>query len=200
MPNIRDVTGDTNRRTVGAARSLSALLLLSGCASIVSGASQPITITSAPDQAAITIKDENGVEVFRGTTPTTVTLKKSGGYFNGRDYTVTYAKEGFAPQTAMISSRPNGWYILGNLIFGGLIGWLIVDPATGAMWTLAPDTLNVGLSRAPTPFRLNPPTSAPLPDDKLNGQVSLSDPEPGLRVATLDSLSPEIRQKLVPLP
>lgn len=34
----------------------------------------------------------------------------------------------------------NGWYI-GNLLFGGIIGLLIVDPATGAMWTLIPRKL-----------------------------------------------------------
>ncbi|MDY5520178.1 hypothetical protein, partial [Campylobacter lanienae] len=27
----------------------------------------------------------------------------------------------------------------GNFIFGGLLGWLIVDPATGAMWNLKPE-------------------------------------------------------------
>lgn len=30
------------------------------------------------------------------------------------------------------------WYAVGNLFIGGLVGWLIVDPATGAMWTLDP--------------------------------------------------------------
>lgn len=29
----------------------------------------------------------------------------------------------------------DGWY-MGNLLFGGFIGFLIVDPATGAMWKL----------------------------------------------------------------
>ena len=29
----------------------------------------------------------------------------------------------------------DGWYI-GNIVFGGLIGWLVVDPASGAMWKL----------------------------------------------------------------
>lgn len=32
----------------------------------------------------------------------------------------------------------DGWYV-GNIIFGGLIGLLLVDPITGAMWKL-PDT------------------------------------------------------------
>ncbi len=34
----------------------------------------------------------------------------------------------------------------GNILFGGLIGWLIVDPATGAMWTLVPKEINTELA------------------------------------------------------
>lgn len=30
------------------------------------------------------------------------------------------------------------WFgIAGNFLFGGFIGWLIVDPATGGMWALS---------------------------------------------------------------
>lgn len=29
------------------------------------------------------------------------------------------------------------WYIAGNFFFGGIIGWFIVDPQTGAMYTLS---------------------------------------------------------------
>ena len=29
----------------------------------------------------------------------------------------------------------DGWYI-GHILFGGLIGFLIIDPATGSMWKL----------------------------------------------------------------
>ena len=36
-----------------------------------------------------------------------------------------------------IDGAINGWYF-GNIIFGGLIGMLAVDPATGAMYTLSP--------------------------------------------------------------
>ncbi len=34
-----------------------------------------------------------------------------------------------------MDSRINGWYV-GNIVFGAFIGWLIVDPLTGAMWAL----------------------------------------------------------------
>ena len=36
-------------------------------------------------------------------------------------------------------------YLVGNFFIGGLIGWLVVDPLTGAMWTLSPDTIYTDL-------------------------------------------------------
>lgn len=38
----------------------------------------------------------------------------------------------------------NGWY-MGNILIGGLVGMLVVDPASGAMWSL-PDNVNANLT------------------------------------------------------
>lgn len=43
----------------------------------------------------------------------------------------------------------SGWY-LGNVVFGGLIGLLIVDPLTGAMYNLTPDKIEQPLSSSQT--------------------------------------------------
>ena len=115
------------------------VLLVIGCATIVGKTTQVVSLSSAPDQADVVIIDENKKDIFKGKTPTTVTLKKGDGYFHGKDYTVTISKEGFSDRTVKIGSKPSGWYIAGNILFGGLIGWFIVDPATGAMWTLIPE-------------------------------------------------------------
>ncbi len=90
--------------------------------------------------------DESGSQIFKGTTPTVLSLEKKKGYFSGKKYTVTIAKEGYTKQTIPVNTTVNGWYIGGNLIFGGLIGWLIVDPATGAMWSLDTKEINVTLT------------------------------------------------------
>lgn len=37
------------------------------------------------------------------------------------------------PQEHVLTPGINGWY-LGNLLFGGLLGWVIIDPITGAMY------------------------------------------------------------------
>ena len=112
------------------------VFVIFGCASIVSKSQYPISINSQPDQATIKVTDESGKTIYSGKTPTTVTLDTKKGYFSGKDYTVTFEKEGYTKHTAQIRRGVDGWYILGNLFFGGIIGWLIVDPLTGAMWTL----------------------------------------------------------------
>lgn len=116
--------------------ALCVVLGTTGCSSIIGKAQHPVTISSRPDQADITVTDESGNAVYSGKTPTTVTLRTKARYFRGKNYTVTFHKEGYAQHVAEIRRGVSGWYIFGNLVFGGLIGWLIVDPATGAMWTL----------------------------------------------------------------
>src|SRR3569833_1632021 len=68
-------------------------------------------------------------------TPTKKKHKKKRGYFSGKEYIITIAKSGYRNQTILVKTRPNGWYLAGNLQIGGLIGYLIVDPLTGAMRT-----------------------------------------------------------------
>jgi hypothetical protein len=123
------------------------VFFLTGCASIVSKSDWPVRIGSTPEGADVTITDVGeGKKVFTGKTPTTVTLSSKGGFFKGKTYSVQVSKEGYTTQTAEIRSTINGWYI-GNLLFGGLIGLLIVDPATGAMWTLDPKDINLILEK-----------------------------------------------------
>jgi len=126
--------------------SLLLTFILAGCATIVGDKTQLIPISSTPSQASIVITDERGSEIFNGTTPTTVTLQKSdGSYWGKKSYSVKISKEGYAEQTIPVTAHPNGWYIGGNIIFGGLIGWFIVDPMNGAMYTLTPEQITASL-------------------------------------------------------
>ena len=123
------------------------MFFISGCATIVGDKTQLMNINSEPSSAKIIITDEKGKSIFEGKTPANVTLKKSdGSYFGGKDYVVKIKKEGFQTKNIPINSKPNGWYIAGNIVFGGLIGWLIVDPITGAMYNLKPDQIEATLN------------------------------------------------------
>lgn len=115
--------------------AIACVISLLGCASIVSESNYPVSISSSPNNAKISIKNEDGQEVFAGTTPTTITLDSSEGFFQPEEYTVTIKKKGYNKRKVTIDGELDGWYI-GNIAFGGLIGFLIVDPATGAMWKL----------------------------------------------------------------
>lgn len=117
-------------------------LSLTGCASIMGSPTQTVPISSAPSEAKVLIADEAGVEVFAGATPTTVTLNKSTGrYWGKKSFTVTISKPGFKTQVIPVTASANGWYIAGNFVFGGLIGWFAVDPFSGSMYTLSPEAV-----------------------------------------------------------
>ncbi|MEE4077941.1 hypothetical protein V2I49_21600 [Pseudomonas viridiflava] len=120
---------------------------VTGCASIVSDSKYPVAVTSSPSGAAYEIFNESGVSVRSGVTPDEVTLRAGAGYFDGEKYTVTYRKDGYTSSTQTLESGIDGWY-WGNIVIGGLIGMLIVDPATGAMYTL-PEKINSTLTVAP---------------------------------------------------
>lgn len=110
--------------------------MVTGCASIVSKSDWPVSITSSPDGADFNVTNKNGTKVHSGRTPAILVLSSKAGYFSGETYTIKYKKEGYKEIEETVDTELNGWY-LGNIIFGGvIIGMLIVDPLTGAMWRL----------------------------------------------------------------
>jgi hypothetical protein len=119
-------------------------LLFTGCSSIVDGRAQHVKIDSHPTGATFSICDKKGKTVTTNTTPANLVLNRRHGYFNGEDYKMIFEAPGYYSYEVHVKSTVDGWYF-GNLLFGGLIGLIIVDPATGAMYTLKPDTLDVHL-------------------------------------------------------
>lgn len=109
------------------------LVSLASCASIVSKSTWPVTIQSQPAGASVKVINEEGTVITQGVTPLAVTLDAHQGYFKGEDLTVEASHPGHQTVRAPMPCDVNPWYF-GNIIFGGLIGMLIVDPATGAMW------------------------------------------------------------------
>jgi len=122
-------------------------VFLSGCATIVGDKTQLVPISSAPGDASVVITDETGSQIFKGFTPTTVTLPKSdGSYWGKKSFTVQIFKDGYETQVIPLVGSANGWYIGGNFLFGGLIGWFIVDPLNGGMYTLTPENISSSLN------------------------------------------------------
>ena len=123
-------------------------LLATGCATIVGSTTHTVGLSSSPPGAKVVVRDEAGKDVFNGVTPASITLKKHKGYFSGHTYTFSFTKAGYDEHIELLSAEASDWYVWGNLLIGGLIGWVLVDPATGAMWTYDQENLNVALTKS----------------------------------------------------
>ena len=123
------------------------ILLTTSCASIVSKTSYPISINSSPSEANITVTDKKGIEVYVGNTPANLSLKSGAGFFSKARYQVEFSKPGYDKRVVPVEYKIDGWYF-GNLVFGGFIGFLIVDPASGAMYKLETKFINETLTQS----------------------------------------------------
>lgn len=118
---------------------LIASIFCSNCATIIAPKEYSVSFKSKPEQATVSVKDLSGKTVFEGQTPASVLLPTNGGYFQGKSYIASFTKDGFAPFTAYLQPEISGLYIVGNGLFGSVIGWLIADPLSGGMWRLPTD-------------------------------------------------------------
>jgi len=123
------------------------LPFLSGCASIVSKSNWPFSVDSNPSGAKVVITNKKGTEVYSGRTPAALKLKSGAGFFSKESYTISLSLDGYETRKVNLECKVNGWYF-GNLLIGGVIGMLIVDPATGAMYKLDNTGITENLSRS----------------------------------------------------
>lgn len=105
------------------------------CSSIVSKSSYPVTVNSAPSGLKYTIKNSKDTTISSGRTPATVTLNASNGFFKAAKYQIDILQGTKVVGSTELAATLDGWYF-GNVLVGGLVGLLIVDPASGAMWAL----------------------------------------------------------------
>ncbi len=153
---------------------------LSSCASIVSKSNWPVTFHSNPAGAIISITNKKGIEVYSGKTPATMKLKSGSGFFGKESYTVVLNLDGYEAKTLKLDCKLNGWYF-GNILFGGLIGLLIVDPATGAMYKLNTDFIEETLSKGP------------------GATTQATDPQRSLKILNIDDVPAHLAKHLVKL-
>jgi hypothetical protein len=149
-------------------------LALCGCASIVSHSTWPVTFNTSPEGAEITITDSLGSVVQKGKTPLNLRLKSGAGFFTPAHYDMEVKLAGYTTARGRVDAEINGWYF-GNLFIGGMLGMLIIDPATGAMWKLPPQ------------YCLNLEKTAANPSERTFQIVSLS------------SVPTDLRSKLIPV-
>jgi len=98
----------------------------SGCASIVEGTDQSVTVQTTPSGASCELKRDGEVVGVVNPTPGTVTVDKS-----KDDIAIICQKDGYQYASGAFSSDFQGM-TFGNILFGGLIG-VAVDASSGAM-------------------------------------------------------------------
>ena len=115
-----------------------ALLGSLGCATVLSGTTDPLIVNSNPANAKVEIKRMGGLIVAQGTTPMTTKLKK------GKEYTVSISLEGYETEMASVLKGDIETTAICNLT--SLPGWGI-DYLTGALFQLEPNHISVELKQ-----------------------------------------------------
>ena len=169
--------GNNMKSTLGTAL-LTGAALLSGCATIVSDSKYNVAIQSDPPGAHYLVRNtKKNVEVTSGVTPGSVMLKAGNGFFSKATYEVSFDKPGYESVSVPVVSGMDGWYI-GNIVFGGVIGLLILDPATGAMWRMD-ENVHATLLGIPEPEpEQAPPAEVPDPQAAPDVEMTESAPPP----------------------
>jgi hypothetical protein len=117
-------------------------IFLSSCATIFSSSDYTLSVNSEPSGKKFKVENRKGLEVYSGKTPSDVQLDANSDYFKMESYRVKFPNYG---RVIPVECSVDGWY-WGNFLFGGLIGFLAVDPATGAMYKLDKQYVNPTLS------------------------------------------------------
>jgi hypothetical protein len=138
-------------RCVVAAGVVGVSFFAGGCASIAHNGNRSIAISTDPPGATASVRKAGGASindvVVVEKTPCTISLDPKGGYFRGQNYTLRLELAGYETTEIALTPKMSGWY-WGNLLIGGLIGMLAVDPATGAMWNITPEKIEQKLPAA----------------------------------------------------
>ncbi|MGA0164382.1 MAG: PEGA domain-containing protein [Bdellovibrionota bacterium] len=111
------------------------VLTLSGCATIMKGRSQVVSINSNVKDAEITI---DGKVV--GRTPYNGPIER------GSDTSVTLSKAGYESKTVVLNTEFENVF-WGNIILGGSFG-SSTDYGTGAMYKYSPATINIDIVKS----------------------------------------------------
>lgn len=116
---------------------LSALILVissSGCATIITGTSQKVPVSSDPSGATVMVDGKKSY-----TTPTRIKLERK------KDHLLQFTKEGYDKEEVKLVHTISG-AIAGNAVLFGIAG-LLVDNYTGAQYKLIPTKVNVLLKK-----------------------------------------------------
>lgn len=128
--------------------------------------SRPGRYDTAMRMASVEVRDDRGIRLCAGSTPTSFRLKRvEKGSFNSIDYHVAVRTPQGYSQQVMLRAVPNGWYICGEFIFEPKVGWIAFAPEHGAFYRLPQSKVAAAGEDDPDPGEDNPNVSFVLVDD-----------------------------------
>ena len=131
-------------------------IAVSGCATIVQGTTETVSVNSIPEEGA-SCSLHNSEGTWYVTTPGSVTVHKT-----KTNLIIRCKKDGFTPVQTVATSRFGGT-TAGNIIAGGVIG-LAVDAASGANYYYdSPVTVSLGVKAADAAPKVTKAPSASQP-------------------------------------
>jgi hypothetical protein len=144
-----------NMKSHAIAAIAAAGIILSGCATIIEGTTQPVSVNTTPEQGAqCTLTNSQGT--WYVSTPGSTTVHKT-----KTDLDVVCAKAGYQPGHVVAISHFGGT-TAGNVIAGGVVG-LGVDAASGANYHYdSPITVPLGQPGVAVQPPATTPSSAPV--------------------------------------
>jgi hypothetical protein len=106
--------------------TMTCMVAVSGCATLVSDDHQSIVITSDPVGATCEVRQGGVLVGTVATTPGTILVGKS-----RHDIAIDCTRPGYYPGAAVLEPHFQGW-TFGNILYGGSVG-LLVDTSSGAI-------------------------------------------------------------------
>lgn len=125
-----------------------------GCATIINGTTQQVSVSSDPPGARV-MADGTAI----GVTPLVFDLERKSNHI------VTVAMDGYHTEQVSVVKVISG-AVAGNILVGGFIGWGI-DAVSGAQYKLKPDTVSVQLRRLGPGESDREPSSALTIEDRI---------------------------------
>lgn len=114
-----------------------ASLFLIGCASVLHGTHQRISVASVPPGAEVMVQNARA-----GVTPAKIEVRRK-----DKDVILRFEKEGYKPVEVTLRRKVSG-AVWGNIALGGVIGF-IVDFANGAAYKMTPNEVSANMDSNP---------------------------------------------------
>lgn len=111
-------------------------IALAGCATILSKSQYSFSLKANEPDTIVKVYDRDGAFVKEAKAPSTIELDADAGMFSRASYRFVFEKPGFETVEGGVTAQVDPYYWLNFITTPSmLLGLLLVDPISGAMWS-----------------------------------------------------------------